>query len=330
MRRRRATPPRSRASSSSIATTTAMSIDAKPTGCPGSRRSSMRRTAAPMAASTRSSTRKPSRCSMRGRQALNLSFGLVKTAGDEAADQLLAREARWLRELEAGDTVEGQVPRVLEEGTSANGRRYLVISMWPARGETRAFTADHARFLARLGRARFRSLEFDACGTCQWLQESLAQANEFAPRRSLALLEETYHDCETALLYWTGPFVLSQGDFAPWNIRNLGSQRFVTDWGQAHAEASPLDDVLHYLMIQRALNARPVTVPVLRQAMAQAAEFAVLAYPEWSWRPPVIGALTLVYLLGVVLDRSLRLGRIERADGVVDAYWKLLEKRSAW
>ena len=42
------------------------------------------------------------------------------------------------------------------------------------------------------------------------------------------------------------------------------------------------------------------------------------------------GALTLVYLLGVVLDRSLRLGRIERTDGVVDAYWKLLEKRSAW
>ena len=29
---------------------------------------------------------------------MNLSFGLVKTAADEAADALLAREARWLRE----------------------------------------------------------------------------------------------------------------------------------------------------------------------------------------------------------------------------------------
>ena len=38
--------------------------------------------------------------------------------------------------------------------------------------------------------------------------------------------------CETALLYWTGPYVLSQGDFAPWNIRNLGSQLFVFDWGR--------------------------------------------------------------------------------------------------
>ena len=261
---------------------------------------------------------------------MNLSFGLVKTAADEQAERLLAREARWLRELEEVRELEGQVPRVLEEGTSAGGRRYLVISMLPARGETRAFTGDHARFLASLRKARLRTLEFDVSGTGQWLQRSIGQAQDFATQREIGTLEDSYCDCETALLYWTGPYVLSQGDFAPWNIRNLGSQLFVTDWGRAHADASPLDDVLHYLMIQRALNSRPVTVPVLRQAMRHAGEFAVLAYPEWSWRPPVIGALTLVYLLGVVLDRSLRRSSMAPGDGVVDAYWKLLEKRSAW
>src|SRR6266513_1106620 len=147
---------------------------------------------------------------------VNLSFGLVKRAADEAAERHLAREARWLRALETVD--------------------------------------------------------------------SLAQARDFAPAPAMHTLEASYHDCETALLYWTGPYVLSQGDFAPWNIRNLGSQLFVTDWGHAHADASPLDDVLHYLMIQRALCSRPVTVPVLRQAMRRAADFALQAYPEWSWR----------------------------------------------
>jgi hypothetical protein len=261
---------------------------------------------------------------------LNLSFGLVKTAADEQAERLLAREARWLRALEAVRELEGQVPRVLEEGTSPGGRRYLVISMWPGGAETRAFTDDHARFLASLRKARFRAVDFEVSGSCQWLQRSIAEAREFASRPAMRTLEESYRDCELALLYWTGPYVLSQGDFAPWNIRNLGSQLFVTDWGHAHADASPLDDVLHYLMIQRALNSRPVTVPVLRQAMRRAADFAVQAYPEWSWRPPVIGALTLVYLLGVVLHRSLARLRIDRADRVVSAYWKLLEKRAAW
>jgi len=39
----------------------------------------------------------------------------------------------------------------------------------------------------------------------------------------------------------------------------------------------------------------------------------------------VIGALTLVYLLGVILHR-----KADRTDPVVAAYWKLLEKRSTW
>jgi hypothetical protein len=261
---------------------------------------------------------------------LNLSFGLVKTAADEQAEALLAREAHWLRALESVPELEGQVPRVLEEGTSPGGQRYLVVSMLPAGGETRAFTDDHARFLASLRKARFRAVDFEVSGTCQWLQRSISQARGFASPGAVQTLEESYRDCETALLYWTGPYVLSQGDFAPWNIRNLGSQLFVTDWGHAHADASPLDDILHYLMIQRALNSRPITVPLLREAMRRAGSFAVRAYPEWSWRAPVIGALTLVYLLGVVLHRSLARGRLERADRVVSAYWKLLEKRSAW
>jgi hypothetical protein len=261
---------------------------------------------------------------------VNLHFGLVKTAADEQAEALLAREARWLRALESVRELEGQVPRVLDEGTSAVGHRYLVVSMLPAGGETRAFTAGHARFLSQLGRARFRVAEFEVSGTGQWLQSSLARAREFATRGEVRTLEHAWEECETALLYWTGPYVLAQGDFAPWNVRSFGSQLFVTDWGHARADASPLEDVLHYLMIQRALHGRPLTVPVLREAMLRAGEFAGQAYPEWSWRPQVIGALTLVYLLGAVLQRSAEQRRIEHADPVVGAFWKLLEKRSAW
>jgi hypothetical protein len=241
---------------------------------------------------------------------------LVKTATDAAAARRLAREALWLRELGDVRSLEGQLPRLIEQGIDASGREFLVVGIQPGIGETRAFTSEHARFLAALGKARFRAAEFEVSGKCRWLQHALSEL----PEKS-ALLEEAYYDCETALLYWTGPYVLSQGDFAPWNIRKFGSQLFVFDWGETHAEASPLDDVLHYLMIQRRLK----TVPLLRRAMASAQQFALAAYPEWSWRPRVIGALTLVYLLGVILHRG-----AERADPVVGAYWKLLEKRSAW
>ena len=254
---------------------------------------------------------------------------IVKTAVDARAGRLLAREAKWLRELESVPELEGQVPRLLDEGTDPQGRPYLVMTALPG-SESRAFTGSHARFLASLGKARFRATDFEVSGCCQWLQRGLRRLEGGAPPKARATLEQAYHDCETALLYWTGPYVLSQGDFTPWNVRNLGSQLFVLEWGNARTEASPLDDVLHYLMVQHALRSRAISTAVLQAAMRRAGEFAVEAYPEWSWRPQVIGALSLVYLLGVVLGRSLAAGRLDRADPVTGAYWKLVENRSAW
>lgn len=254
---------------------------------------------------------------------------IVKTAVDAQAGRVLAREAKWLRELESVPELEGQVPRLLDEGTDSSGRPYLVMSALPGTGG-RAFTGNHARFLASLGKARFRATDFEVSGCCQWLQRGLRRLESGATPKARATLEQAYHDCETALLYWTGPYVLSQGDFAPWNVRELGSQLFVMEWGNAHTEASPLDDVLHYLMVQHALRSRAIGAAVLQASMRRAGEFAVEAYPEWSWRPQVIGALTLVYLLGVVLGRSLAAGRLDRSDAVTGAYWKLVKNRSAW
>jgi phosphotransferase family enzyme len=244
---------------------------------------------------------------------MSFDLRLVKTAKDAEAAVRLAREALWLRELAGVRSLEGQLPRLIEEGVDAAGWPYLVISVPPGSAETRAFTTDHARFLASLGKTRFRATDFEHAGKCQWIQRSLPA--------DTPVLQEAYYDCEKALLYWNGPYVVSQGDFAPWNIRRFGDQLFVFDWGNAHADASPLDDVLHYLMIQRRVR----TVSLLRKAMSRAHEFALAAYPEWSWRPKVIGALTLVYLLGVILHRG-----AVNTDPVVAAYWKLLEKRAAW
>ena len=259
-----------------------------------------------------------------------VNYSLVKSAADELGDRQLAREAQWLRELAHVHELDGQVPRLLDEGVNDKGRRFLVMSVAQGTGETRAFTPGHERFLASLGKARFRSIDFEVSGCCEQLNQSLIELEGCVSANALATLRAAYHDCGTALLYWTGPYVLSQGDFAPWNIRTLGSQLFVYDWGRARTEASPLDDVLHYVMIQRALHGRAVTAAFLQSAMKRAYDFALLAYPEWTWRPPVIGALTLVYLLGALLHHSVPARRLDRADPLVKSYWNLIEKRSAW
>src|SRR3954471_1015365 len=140
-----------------------------------------------------------------------MRLSLVKTAIDERTDAVLAREARWLRELETIEELKGQVPRLLDEGTGKDGRRYLVMSIAPeSAGETRAFTHDHARFLESLGKARFRVTDFELSGCGESLLASLAEVARFAESHATAALRGAYHDCETALLYWTGPYVLAK------------------------------------------------------------------------------------------------------------------------
>lgn len=264
-----------------------------------------------------------------------MRLSLIKHAVDEATDQQLLREARWLRELAHVRALESQIPRLVEEGVCADGRRFLVLALPPAAalarsGETRAFTESHGRFLATLGRARFKATDFELSGCGEGLSRALERVVPLATAQQAQTLHDAFHDCESALLYWTGPYVLAQGDFAPWNVRMFGAQLFVSDWGRARTHASPLDDVLHYLMVQRALRGTPVGARFLRASMKRAREFAVRAYPDWSWRPEVLGALTLVYLLGTVLHHALERGRLDAADPLVRAYWRALERRSAW
>jgi hypothetical protein len=258
-----------------------------------------------------------------------VNYTLVKTAADKSGDRELAREARWLRALASVRELDGQVPRLLEEGFDAAGRRYLVMSAAQGSQETRVLTPGHERFLARLGKTRFRSTDFEVSRCSERLRRSLARLEDRVSGKTLAMLQDAYRDCETALLYWTGPYVLSQGDFAPWNVRMQGPRIFVYDWGKARAEASPLDDVLHYMLIQPALYVA-ASARLLQAAIKRAHEFAVFAYPEWRWRPRVVGALTLAYLLGALLDHSLREPRHDTSDPVVKSYSKLIEKRSAW
>jgi hypothetical protein len=165
--------------------------------------------------------------------------------------------------------------------------------------------------LARsVGRARFRVLDFEVSGCARALQRELERAADYAPRDALAALEEAYRECEDVLLYWTGPYVGAHGG--------------------ASAEANPLEGVLHEHTTQRVLSSRPLGERELRVAMRRAREFALEAYPGWRWPRRVVGALTLVYLLGALLRHCASIRSMDGDDPLTATYRKLITSRSAW
>ena len=258
--------------------------------------------------------------------------GLVfaKVAMAQSADARVDAEARWLKDLAGMRGLADQVPRLVAEGATLNGRRYLITTLAPSTRRSGTLTSAHARFLEALGRARLETLSFNVSPCFRNLEGMLARLESCADPEARAMLREALRECTAYLAGWKGPFVIAQGDFAPWNICVQRDAIFVFDWEYAHAGANPLADVLNFMLMPRAVSGRAISIRVLAGAIREAGARARQLYPEWRWRYPVIPALTLAYLLEVILHYCLANQCVDQADPVVRTYWQLVERRKAW
>jgi hypothetical protein len=257
-------------------------------------------------------------------------LALAKIALAESADPMVVAEANWLRALGGLEEFAGDVPRLLAEGTIANGRRYLVTSLAPSTHVTTDFTSAHADFVARLGRSCMEIIQFDSSPCCQFLEHTLAEVTPVLRRSQSMELEDALRDCRRLLRGHRGPFVFSQGDFAWWNIRTRPGGIFVFDWEYARRGANPLADLFHFHLIQRAAAGRTVSMKYLASVLRRAMAFARERYPESHWRAPGVSALALAYLLDVLLYYTRASGGFDGEERVMQGYWSLIERRSAW
>jgi hypothetical protein len=257
-------------------------------------------------------------------------LAFAKVAMAQSADARVSAEARWLKELAGVRGLADQVPRLVAEGVTRNSRRYLITTLAPGTGQSTTLTSAHVRFLEALGRARLETLEFAASPCFRNVDCMLARLESCADPEARATLREASAECTAYLAGWKGPFVIAQGDFAPWNIRVHRDSLFVFDWEYARAGANPLADVLNFLLMPRAVSGRAISIRVLTAAIREAGKRARQLYPEWRWRYPVIPALALAYLLEVILHYCLANQCVDQADPVVRTYWQLVERRNAW
>ena len=257
-------------------------------------------------------------------------LALAKIALVPSADHMVTGEANWLKELEGMHELSGQVPQLLADGRTFNGRRFLVISLAPGSEVTTEFTSAHAEFLAQLGRARMQSMPFKASRCCEDLGRTLSEIKPCLTREDLGQLQDALIDCRKFLSNWEGPFVFSQGDFAWWNIRLHEERIFVFDWEYARTEANPLADVFHYHMIERAASGRAIGRFFLMAVFRRAQAIARQLYPEWKWQPHEVSVLALLYVLELLLHYCRASECLDRTDDVIRSYWPLMERRAEW
>jgi hypothetical protein len=257
-------------------------------------------------------------------------LALAKVAMRPSADQMVTVEADWLRQLKEVHKLAGHVPMLLGEGKALNGRRYLVTTLAPSTCTTRTFTSAHARFLRALSLARMEILRFGLSPCNEYLEQTLDEIVPYVTQQDAKTLRNALLDCQSSLSGWSGPFVVAQGDFAPWNIRVHRQRIFVFDWEYAKSGANPLFDVFNYLMIQRAVSAGGVSVRGLVTAMRRIQDIAPHIYASVNWGSRTISSLALAYLLEVLLCYSRSKKYIDHTHPVIEGYWRLMEARSEW
>ncbi|HSD43654.1 MAG TPA: phosphotransferase [Burkholderiales bacterium] len=257
-------------------------------------------------------------------------LALAKMAMAPSADGMVAVEAAWLKALEPVGALADQVPRLLGEGAAPNGRRYLVTSLAPSTAATTSFTPAHAHFLRVLGGVRRERASFAMSPYYAHLTRSLGALEPVVAPEIAATLWASLRDCRAALAGWAGPFVIAQGDFAPWNIRIDATRVFVFDWEYARAGANALGDVLNFFMIPRALSRRPAGSRSVAAVLKRAEGIARELHPERRWKPRVVSALALAYLIEVLLCYSRASGRLDLRHPVMRHYWRLVQARERW
>lgn len=257
-------------------------------------------------------------------------LALAKVAMVPGADQMVAAEADWLRQLKKTRKLAGYVPQLLGEGKVLNGRRYLVTTLAPSTRTTNAFTSAHIRFLGILAHTRKDTMRFGVSPCCEYLEGMLDEIAPDVAKRDLQALKSALRDCQSALSGWNGPFVVAQGDFAPWNIRVHQQRIFVFDWEYAKAGANPLSDVFNYLLIQQAVSGSGTGTRALTAAMHRAQKIASQLHAGMKWGPREVSALALAYLLEVLLCYSRSKRRIDHMHPVTESYWRLVARRDEW
>ncbi len=254
---------------------------------------------------------------------------MVKLALRSRANKMVQAEAVWLRVLNACEPMDNAVPRLIDDGRASNGNRYVAQSIVTGRPGSPSFTAAHTDFLRRLGSIDRHVSEFRASPLQRLLHDGLAELSPALSTSRRALLEAALEECTLRLKFWRGPFVISHGDFASWNVRTADGL-CVFDWEYANAGMSPLFDPLHFQLIGPASSSRGVRIRDLNQALATAKQFALATYPEFDWHARIVAAHGLAYLLHLLLFYGASRGELLEQHPVIRSYCDLIEARKLW
>src|SRR5690606_1378655 len=242
----------------------------------------------------------------------------------------IAQEAHWLAKLNHVLAIRDFLPRLLMEGSLSCGRRYISMRALPPGLSSSQFGPAHRAFLRVLAQQKPALYLWRDCEAFQRLQHRLHAALPLLPAAQRELLLAALGEVRRHIGDHELPASMVHGDFAPWNLRECDGQLFVFDWEYAEACGNPLQDFLHFHLIPRALQRRPLRTGWMPALLASARQYADEMFGPDSGVGEASGTLVTHYLLDTIAFYVEASGEFDIRHPVLNTYLRLLQERDQW
>jgi hypothetical protein len=255
---------------------------------------------------------------------------VTKVALNKSANPAIVREAHWLGTLGGLPEIAPFLPRLLGEGTLSCGLSYLSMQPLPKGVSSRRFDRRHRHFLSLLAAYRPELTPWNMTGAHQRLRQRMQQSLPLMDSHYQTLLQSAMDEVEREIGSQRLPTCLVHSDFAPWNVRLDEQHLYVFDWEYAEESGNPIQDFLHFHLIQRVLRRWPMSASRMPSLLSEVATFARSVFGEESGVAQACGPLALHYLLDTLTFYTTVSGYLAPRHPVVHAYMELLRKRAEW
>jgi len=255
---------------------------------------------------------------------------VTKVAMHLSANAAVAHEAHQLEMLGRQPQIARFLPPLLQQGVLPCGRRYLSMKSLPQGISASGFNRRHHALLRILAD---QSLVFERWRHSQAYLRLAARTHVVLPlvdEEARMLLLMTLADIELDIGNRKLPTCLCHGDFAPWNLRETNGEMYALDWEYAETSGNPIQDFLHFHLIQRALSRRPLRTGSMASLLDKAAAYANRQFGPDSGVAAARGGLTLYYLLDIVTFYVASAGHMDVTHPVLRAYLALIRQRADW
>jgi hypothetical protein len=253
---------------------------------------------------------------------------LIKIAMRASADARVLNEAHMLRAMAKSGNKKHSFPCLLDSGRLPSGRYFLRVDVTHHGRRETGFGSRQRAFLEDLQRQRADARPWSECSTYRALVARCSRISTLLDHANRQLLSSV--SAEIAAM---GGEAVSEcvvhGDFAPWNITIDAGRLCVFDWEYGRLRGNPLQDLVHFHLMPRALMRSHPTVRYLRYLGVLAASHLRAMTPA-PVSQQLTGALMLQYLADTVTFYAEEDGELKVAHPVIYAYLRLLRERATW